>query len=188
VELAGFGGSTPDVPLIGDGSSFTIDSPVVYSVGHSDETSFLLAAVVDYGSTTNRPLQESGTFHAATDLTSVNASTSNKMRVIHPGTTVGISASETQVTSGTDVEIIVSEANTGDVELSSPFVQLDPSGSRLDSTSPTFAGGDTDGDSVLDVRETWRWNVPFRINSDTTVVATGHGLRRSKGDQPVPKH
>ncbi len=175
VELAGFGGSTPDVPLIGDGSSFTIDSPVDYSVGHADETSFLLAAVADYGSTTNRPLQEAGTFHAVTDQKSVNASTSNKMLVIHPGTRVGISASETQVTPGTDVEIIFSEFNTGDVPLTAPFVQLDSAGGNHDSTSATFTGGDTNSDSVLDVGEMWQWKVTFRIASDATFVATGHG-------------
>ncbi|MHC4343644.1 MAG: COG1361 family protein [Planctomycetota bacterium] len=98
--------------------------------------------------------------------------------VIHPGTMVGISASPTEVvTIGTDVELTITEKNTGDVSLVDPYVELEPLGLILEKSSGEYFGGDTDGDGELGVGETWEWRVDDNDVSDTeTYWVTGHGI------------
>jgi len=89
VQMAGFGGATPNVPMISDGSPFTVLSPVPYTVNVADEqlisgTKYVVC-VADYGSTASHPSQINGTFKSGVDEEqTASATTSKQLRVSHP--------------------------------------------------------------------------------------------------------
>ena len=91
-------------------------------------------------------------------------------------TDVGISASATEVIAGTVVDLTITEANDGQLPLSSPSVDLDPQGVTLTKGSASFVGGDTNNDGVLDPGETWQWGVSDTVDDDITYTVTGHGF------------
>jgi len=89
-----------------------------------------------------------------------------------PDTAVTISTSADTVYAGDTVDLTVTESNTGDVDLTGAYVDVDNGVGTL-SAPPT--SGD-DGDGVLEPGETWNWTVSgVVINADTTFTANGHG-------------
>ncbi len=87
VQVAGFGGATPDVPLVNSGTPYIVNAPTTYTVAHANEDgSFNIKALADYGSTTNQPGQTNGTFHASVHQQTASATTSNILHVIHTPT------------------------------------------------------------------------------------------------------
>ncbi len=54
-------------------------------------------------------------------------------------------------------------------------VELDPGDVILTKFSPSFVGGDANGNDILDVDETWTWDYQTTISVDTTFVITGYG-------------
>lgn len=97
--------------------------------------------------------------------------------VISPNTTVGITTSASAVVAGGTVNLTITEHNTGNDPITSPSVTLTPPGTVLSTTSPTFSGGDTNGNGILDTTETWSWLVTgVTISSATTYTVVGDGL------------
>jgi hypothetical protein len=97
--------------------------------------------------------------------------------IIVPGTLAGIWASPMQVSpAGTDVTLVITEENAGDVALTSPSVDLAPLALTLTIASPEFMGGD-DGNGELDIGEIWTWVViDVGVTDTKTYTATGHGI------------
>lgn len=90
-----------------------------------------------------------------------------------PNTAVGISASPNLVHIGDTVTLTVTEQNTGDFPLTSPRVDVDNGVGSL-AAPPT--SGDTNGNGVLDLGETWSWTRIVTIADTTTFIALGHGF------------
>jgi hypothetical protein len=95
-----------------------------------------------------------------------------------PNTIITITASETLVMSGDSIDLTVTEENTGDDPLTSPYVEVRQGATliaTLNSTSPNFSGDN--GNGILDPLETWQWtNVPSNaITGTTTFEALGFG-------------
>jgi len=120
------------------------------------------------------------------------AFTGERMQVtvnaINPNTTTTITASEDTIVKGGQVVLTVTESNTGDVQLTSPSVVLSaPPSTTLTKTSPSYVSGDTDGDGILDVGETWTWSLSSgALNSTTIFAATGHGTDPLGNDITFP--
>jgi len=103
--------------------------------------------------------------------------------VVEPGTECCISASEDIVRPGTAIDLMVTEANTGDQPLTGVSVKVYNS---LDLVTPLYTlvkgdaywvGGDTDGDGVLDELEEWAWEIPgVVVYKDTSFIAIGDGI------------
>jgi len=96
--------------------------------------------------------------------------------VIYCDTIIDISASPMQVSGATDVMLTITEKNTGEVDLTGPYVVLEPLGLTLAKASSQFMSGDTDGDSDLDAGETWTWIiVDSGVDNEKTYTVVGHG-------------
>ena len=94
--------------------------------------------------------------------------------VTNPSTDVDASVDLDVIVVGDEVQLTITESNDGDVDLTNPFVDLQPLGLTLTDSSPEFIGGD-DGDGILNPGETWTWEVLDTPAADTTYVAIGHG-------------
>ena len=122
------------------------------------------------------------------------------VNIIRPDTVVELEDSETQVVNLNIKTLTIRETNSGNVPLTNPFVDLAPLGRTLTKSSPEFTGGDVNGDSILDVGETWEWRVVTIIVSvtdvvvldgnapSTTYVATGHGTDPLDNDVTFPSY
>jgi hypothetical protein len=102
----------------------------------------------------------------------------------NPHTVVTIVSSAPKVISGGSVTLNVTEANTGNVSLTSPQVAVTKNGGALTTLLAPPASGD-DGNGVLDVGETWHWNniSSGALTGTTQFVARGSGT--APGDFPV---
>ena len=97
-------------------------------------------------------------------------------RIIQPDTEVGIDASATSVAPGGSVGLTITEANTGDAELTNPYVEVWKDGGLLATLTQPPDSGDLNGDEILDPGETWSWTISSGpISDDTTFVALGFG-------------
>jgi hypothetical protein len=101
-------------------------------------------------------------------------------------TTVNITSTALTVYAGGDVNLTVTEKNTGDVELSNPYVVLDPGNMTLNKDSASYKGGDDNNNTMLDPGEMWEWSVTATVNATTTYTATGHGFAPSGQDITWP--
>jgi uncharacterized repeat protein (TIGR01451 family) len=178
VQLAGFGGPTSPVPEVTSGAPFAIKpsdvGAALYVAATADEVAGQIVARADYGSTVNQPGQANGEFHSGdAHQVTASATTSNALQVDNPSTDVDASVDLDVIVVGDEVQLTITETNDGDVDLTNPFVDLQPLGLTLDETSPDFSGDD--GDGVLEVGETWQWLVTDTPAADTTYIATGHG-------------
>ena len=76
-----------------------------------------------------------------------------------------------------EVDLTVTEHNNGDVDLTSPYVNVSPGGYSLNKASAYYVSGDTGDDGILGTGETWTWVITgVVVNADTTFTANGHGL------------
>ncbi len=95
---------------------------------------------------------------------------------IHVDKTVGATgvppADEITVSSGTDVTYHYAVTNTGNVPLQAVTLSDD----TAPCTSPTFTGGDTNGDGLLDLTETWTYTCTAPATADVVDTATVTGL------------
>ncbi len=104
--------------------------------------------------------------------------------VLNPTTITTISASSTDVSSGSTVTLTVTEQNDGSVDLTNAHVDVDNGVGTLNSSSANFSGDD--GDGVLEPGETWQWLVDVTVNAATTFTATGHGTDPLQNDITYP--
>jgi hypothetical protein len=101
-----------------------------------------------------------------------------------PSTQVTVTPSPTSIVAGQSVAWTVTETNDTPPKffpapLSNVHVDLSTDGGTttlvsVDDTTPTFTG-DTNGNQVLDVGETWKWVVSTNPTTNTTMTATGFG-------------
>jgi hypothetical protein len=101
-----------------------------------------------------------------------------------PSTQVTVTPNPTSVVAGQSVAWTVTETNDTPPKffpapLTNVHVDLSTDGGTttfvsVDSTTPTFTG-DTNGNGVLDVGETWQWVVSTNPTTNTTMTATGFG-------------
>jgi hypothetical protein len=79
---------------------------------------------------------------------------------------------------GDVVDLVISEQNTGDDQLTNVYVDVYQNGSMiatLDKTSSEFTGGDN-GNGILDPGETWTWMITgVAINEETMFEVYGFG-------------
>lgn len=138
--------------------------PYTYIVDHADEAGGLVTT--DFNIT--------GTLHdTENDVNTASDSDQLSKLVIHPSTITTIVSDSGTVVSGGSVTLTVTEENNGDVDLTNVSVEVDNGVGTL--TSPPDSG-DTGGDNVLGVGETWSWDVSSgAISSNTTFTAVGHG-------------
>ncbi|MFC1634471.1 hypothetical protein ACFL5Z_06475, partial [Planctomycetota bacterium] len=116
-----------------------------------------------------------GIYNASPEYNAIDSRTV-PVTVISPDTLVNISTSAAQVVSGGTVDLTVTEQNTGDDPLDSPYVEVSPGGYTLNKASTYYVSGDTNGDGILDTTETWTWIITgVVVNADTTFTAIGHG-------------
>jgi hypothetical protein len=114
----------------------------------------------------------------------VQATTQGQTFPLAPSTQVSITPDVTQVIAGQTVTWTITETNDTPagfrpLPLSDVKVELSADGgttvfATLTAASPAFSG-DTDGDGVLDVGETWQWIYSAPLEQTTTVTATGFG-------------
>jgi uncharacterized repeat protein (TIGR01451 family) len=110
----------------------------------------------------------------------VSAAASDDYDVVTPGIhvdkTVGATglppADQITVSSGSDVTYHYAVTNTGNVPLQNVTLVDD----TPPCTSPTFTGGDTDGDGQLDLAETWTYACTTPATADVVDTATATGL------------
>ena len=95
--------------------------------------------------------------------------------VIWPDTEVNI---EARAASGDSVILTITEANTGEEDLTDVYVQVWKKGVLFATLDETTLGWSSDDnmDDVLDVGETWSWTIDSGpITSETEFVALGFG-------------
>jgi hypothetical protein len=95
---------------------------------------------------------------------------------LQPNTLTTITASATEVVSGGSVTLNVTEQNTGSDNLTSPRVEIRKNGTLIHTLVAPPSSGDN-GNGVLNMGETWRWNnIPSgAITGASTFVALGFG-------------
>ena len=138
--------------------------PYTYAVNHANEAGGSVTATFDIA----------GVLHQDENEEAANDHDTLSKTVIHPSTVTSISSSSATVAAGGSVTFTVTEQNNGDVALTNPSVIVDNGVGTL-AAPPT--SGDTGGDGILGVGETWSWTVNSGvINANTTFTATGHGF------------
>lgn len=169
----------PAIALLNPGDSRTFTSAdnaaLNYVVVHAHEV----------GGAVTASARANGTGHVSANNDPSSGTTEITTPITHIGTRVTITSSTSTVVPGGTVTLTVTEANTGDVPLTSPSVVLDPplSVSPLIKTSLSFVDGDPANAGVLDPGETWRWVISgVVVSSTTTYQATGHGLDPTGAD------
>ncbi len=94
---------------------------------------------------------------------------------IAPDTVTTIDASATTVISGDSVDLTITEENTGDVDLTNPYVEVWKDGVLFTTLVAPPDSGD-DGDGILEPLEIWSWTISSGpITTPTTFVALGFG-------------
>ena len=133
----------------------------------------------------------------APDGGSVMATDSAVVDLIAPATVIDVTQTDAISLRIIINVLTITEANTGDIPLTDPYVEVEPMGERLDIDSPEFIGGDTSADGVLDPGEVWEWRLVtvgvvgegLVVPVDTTKFtyqATGHGIDTLGSDVTFP--
>ncbi|MFN8493436.1 MAG: hypothetical protein U0350_37905 [Caldilineaceae bacterium] len=120
------------------------------------------------GIITNTASVQGTTFYGAKTL---NKSVTSQVKVLSPALTVTKTNqngdSIFQVLKGQTASFIISAKNTGDSDLSNVTIS-----DLLCTSAPTLTGGDTNGDSKINVGETWTWSCNVaNVTSDFSNVA-----------------
>ena len=168
-------GTDNDILDVGETWSWTVTGVIVNA-----QTTF---TVTGYGET------EPSGGDAITYPDYPNEQASITVYTIDPYTVINISSSATTVQTGDTVDLTVTEENSGDDDLTSPYVSVSPGGYTLNKASGYYTSGDTDGDGELDSGETWTWIITgVVVNSNTTFTATGHGTDSLGNDVTYPDY
>jgi uncharacterized repeat protein (TIGR01451 family) len=94
---------------------------------------------------------------------------------INPAITLSKQADSSRVVTGDTVTYSYQVANTGDVPLTQVRVDDVPCGQA------TYVSGDTNGNSQLDITETWAFSCSQVLTTDTTNTATATGTHPGGG-------
>lgn len=90
-----------------------------------------------------------------------------------PNTTIAMTPSVWETTSGGNVTLTITDTNDGQVPISSPSVEL--LANAVVTTVPTYVSGDTNTNSIMDVGETWTWTWTGAITANTEFTVNGIG-------------
>lgn len=90
-----------------------------------------------------------------------------------PNTTITMTPSVWETTSGGNVTLTITDTNDGQVPISSPTVELLANG--VVTTAPTYVSGDTNTNGIMDVSETWTWTWTGTIAVNTEFTVNGIG-------------
>jgi hypothetical protein len=174
------GNDTTNVGFFDPGETWTW----VVTIPVSSNTTF---RVIGHGTDPLGNAVDYPTFESETATLQVDA--------INPDTAITVSANATTVYFGTGTTLDVTEANPNTllaVPLTDPRVEM--TGGlvlTLNGTSPYFVAlSDPADPGVLNPGKTWHWqNIPTGpLSSNTTFVATGHGIDSLGNDVTVPDH
>jgi uncharacterized repeat protein (TIGR01451 family) len=113
---------------------------------------------------------------------------------LFPLTQVTITPDVLETLPGGNVILVITEKNTGIDplgNLTNPYVVLTSNQGlnvTLGNESASFVGGDTNGNGILDIGETWEWSYQTTISVTTTFTATGHGTALGGVDVTFPAY
>jgi uncharacterized repeat protein (TIGR01451 family) len=97
-------------------------------------------------------------------------------QVIRPDSEVAIVGAPATVVSGQEVDLTITEENTGFDELTEPYVEVWRNGTLFATLEAPPDSGDVADPSVLNVGEIWSWTIEdISITETTTFVALGFG-------------
>jgi uncharacterized repeat protein (TIGR01451 family) len=158
--------------LLGDLSASFVD---YLAVGASDTHTFYR----DIQSGDPSPLVNTATVNATVIELGNPVSDEDSCEVtieIAPDTVTTLDASATMVPSGGSVDLTVTEENTGDVDLTNPYVEVWKDGALFATLTAPPDSGDVANPGVLNVGELWSWTIDSgAITVPTHFVALGFG-------------
>jgi len=112
--------------------------------------------------------------------------------VANPDSVASIRSVPETIKPGDQIMLVITDKNTGDVPLTDAIMVLTSSlglNMTLTRFSPTFIGGDTNNNLVMDPEEEWEWRVyPITIVRSVKFTATGHGFDPFGNDITAPEH
>ena len=163
-----------DVPLANVTVTDDKCSPVVFGSGDTNGNSLLdVGETWTYSCSTNLAADTTNTATATgfdVNGDPVTATDTATVDVIHPGIVVDKTTSTPSIGVGGIATYSYAVTNGGDTPLRNVTV-------TDDKCSPVvFGSGDTNGDSLLDVAETWTYSCSIVLTVDTTNTATATGF------------
>jgi hypothetical protein len=107
-----------------------------------------------------------------------SSTVSNSLKL--PSTTANFTANVYETFPGGNVILTLSDTNNGQIPLTNAHVHLyangvEVAGSPMFKASPYFVGGDTNSNGIMDMGETWTWQISVTINVTTMFTMVGHG-------------
>jgi len=106
--------------------------------------------------------------------------------VINPDTYASVQAHSSKVLINTSTMLTITESNVGDVPLEKPHVVVQKNLAHFADLEAPPTSGD-DGNRILDVGETWTWNLSTGNLSSTVIFSvTGHGKDALSNDISYP--
>jgi len=97
------------------------------------------------------------------------------IEVVEPDTLLTIEADPEVLEHAGTVTLTITEMNTGDCDVSNAYVVVDHGVGVLTPASAGFSStGNMDG--ILDIGETWTWEVEVEVGDATTFTASGYGV------------
>lgn len=91
-----------------------------------------------------------------------------------PSTEISITPSVYETEPGQNVVLTITDTNNGETPITDPSVEL-YANNVLTNPQPSYVSGDANTNDILDIGETWTWNVALLINANTTFVVNGLG-------------
>ncbi|MHC4910580.1 MAG: SdrD B-like domain-containing protein, partial [Planctomycetota bacterium] len=188
VEVAGFGGATPNIGRVMFGNPLVFpmdgDPAITYTVTNDDVVSGVVAARADYGTTVDQPAQENGIILSTPPLQEASATTAGLL--VFADILITKTPSVERICDGEDTPVsymyeLTTDRGGADLEGDAngdgtiDVIPMD------DTCGPLmFVGGDDDGDGELDgvdiftgaPGETWMFVCTTNISQETTNTVT----------------
>jgi len=179
---AGNGGDVTSANLLG--SPVAIYAPWDTTPGH-EQKYVTVSTTYIVGQGDNNPLTDNA-YTAGTDPgipanPNFTLNYPGSVLIHRPNTLVHISSPPGTVNPGDTVTLTITEQNTGDRDLTTPYVVVNQGVGTFNKANLSVSGGDNNSDSALNgsspgPAETWTWTTSVVVNATTTFTAIGHGI------------